>query len=77
MTAAQESPGTELDKLWSLLAELSSQLSHNRQQTEELHRRAEELKTQAVHTQTGFTLRRFNTDVSLGQSFAATSWGGH
>lgn len=36
--------GTELDKLWALLGELSNQLSHNRQQTEELHRRAEELK---------------------------------
>ncbi|KAL8293587.1 hypothetical protein RQP46_000288 [Phenoliferia psychrophenolica] len=32
--------------------------------TEDLHRRAEELKTQAIHTQTGFTLRRFNTDVT-------------
>ena len=34
----------ELDRLWALLSELSAQLSHNRQQTEELHRRAEELK---------------------------------
>ncbi|SCV71855.1 BQ2448_4549 [Microbotryum intermedium] len=58
--------GSDLDKLWNLLVELSSQLSHNRQQTEELHRRAEELKvgTQAIHNQTGYTLRRFNLDVS-------------
>ncbi|KDE08824.1 hypothetical protein MVLG_00929 [Microbotryum lychnidis-dioicae p1A1 Lamole] len=55
---------SDLDKLWNLLVELSSQLSHNRQQTEELHRRAEELKTQAIHNQTGYTLRRFNLDVS-------------
>ncbi|GAA6000114.1 hypothetical protein JCM10207_006058 [Rhodosporidiobolus poonsookiae] len=59
-----QSQGTEMDRLWALLTELSSQLSQNRQQTEELHRRADELKAQAVHTQTGFVLRRFNLDVS-------------
>ncbi|KAI5480752.1 hypothetical protein MNV49_007158 [Pseudohyphozyma bogoriensis] len=64
MTVVDQTNGSELDRLWQLLTELSAQLSHNRQQTEELHRRAEELKTQAIHTQTGFTLRRFNTDVS-------------
>lgn len=37
-------PPTEIDRLWNLLAELSSQLSNNRQQTEDLHRRAEELR---------------------------------
>lgn len=46
--AAPSGGGTELDKLWSLLGELSNQLSHNRQQTEELHRRAEELKVRFV-----------------------------
>ncbi|KAK4051077.1 hypothetical protein OIO90_004817 [Microbotryomycetes sp. JL221] len=56
--------GSELDRLWALLGELSAQLSQNRLQTEELQQRAEELKNQAVHTQTGFTLRRFNIDVS-------------
>lgn len=82
----QDAP-SELERLWSLLSELSAQLSHNRVQTEELHRRAEELKvrprparpgdadplpppsqTQAIHTQTGFTLRRFNVDISQGTS---------
>lgn len=38
----------ELDRLWALLSELSAQLSHNRHQTEELHRRAEELKVRGV-----------------------------
>ncbi|GAA6058424.1 hypothetical protein JCM3770_000465 [Rhodotorula araucariae] len=64
MTLMDASQGSEMERLWALLTELSAQLSHNRQQTEELHRRAEELKAQAVHTQTGFTLRRFNVDVS-------------
>ncbi|GAA5839267.1 hypothetical protein JCM5353_004122, partial [Sporobolomyces roseus] len=58
-----QTQGTEMERLWNLLGELSSQLSHNRQQTEELHRRADELRSQAVHSQTGFTLRRFNIDV--------------
>ncbi|GAA6063635.1 hypothetical protein JCM10212_002596 [Sporobolomyces blumeae] len=59
-----QTQGTEMERLWALLGELSAQLSHNRQQTEELHRRADELRSQAVHSQTGFTLRRFNVDVS-------------
>ncbi|BGP16553.1 hypothetical protein JCM10213_000535 [Rhodosporidiobolus nylandii] len=59
-----QTQGSEMERLWTLLTELSAQLSQNRQQTEELHRRADELKAQAVHTQTGFTLRRFNLDVS-------------
>ncbi|GAA5843420.1 hypothetical protein JCM11251_002473 [Rhodosporidiobolus azoricus] len=59
-----QTQGSDMERLWALLTELSGQLSQNRQQTEELHRRADELKAQAVHTQTGFTLRRFNLDVS-------------
>ncbi|KAM0749095.1 hypothetical protein T439DRAFT_327591 [Meredithblackwellia eburnea MCA 4105] len=54
----------DVDRLWTLLSDLSVQLTHNRQMTEDLHRRAEELKVQAVHSQTGYTLRRFNMDVS-------------
>ena len=62
-----QTQGTEMERLWILLGELSQQLSHNRQQTEELHRRADELRNQAIHSQTGFTLRRFNVDVSQGR----------
>ncbi|GAA5983355.1 hypothetical protein JCM10908_000252 [Rhodotorula pacifica] len=64
MTLMDQTQGSDMERLWALLSELSAQLSHNRQQTEELHRRADELKAQAVHAQTGFTLRRFNLDVS-------------
>ncbi|KAI9617522.1 hypothetical protein H4Q26_012819 [Puccinia striiformis f. sp. tritici PST-130] len=44
----------ELQRLWQLLAELSSQLTQNREQTEHLKKQAEELKTQAIHTGTGY-----------------------
>lgn len=47
MTLMDQTQGSEMDRLWALLSELSSQLSHNRQQTEELHRRADELKVRS------------------------------
>ncbi|KNF04808.1 hypothetical protein PSTG_01864 [Puccinia striiformis f. sp. tritici PST-78] len=57
----------ELQRLWQLLAELSSQLTQNREQTEHLKKQAEELKTQAIHTGTGYALKRFNVDLSKEQ----------
>ena len=42
-----QTQGSDMERLWALLSELSAQLSHNRQQTEELHRRADELKVRA------------------------------
>lgn len=48
---------TELDKLWALLGELSAQLSHNRQQTEVLHQRAEELKVSGTIELQGLATR--------------------
>ncbi|WAQ88573.1 hypothetical protein PtA15_9A700 [Puccinia triticina] len=57
----------ELQRLWQLLAELSSQLTQNREQTEQLKKQADELKTQAIHTGTGYALKRFNVDLSKEQ----------
>lgn len=57
----------DLQRLWHLLAELSSQLTQNRDQCEQLKKQAEDLKTQAVHTGTGYALKRFNVDLSKGQ----------
>lgn len=51
MTLMDQTQGSEMERLWALLAELSAQLSQNRQQTEELHRRAEELKVRATDAQ--------------------------
>lgn len=57
----------DFQRLWSLLAELSGQLTANREQCEALKRQAEELKKQAIHTGTGYALRRFNVDLSQGE----------
>lgn len=54
---AATGPMTELDKLWALLGELSAQLSHNRQQTEVLHQRAEELKVSGTIELQGLATR--------------------
>lgn len=57
----------ELQRLWQLLAELSAQLTQNREQCEHLKRQADDLKTQAIHTGTGYALKRFNVDLSKEQ----------
>lgn len=56
--------GEELQRLWALVSELSSQLSSNRELCHSLQAQANELKGQALHTGTGYTLRRFNLDIS-------------
>lgn len=56
--------GEELQRLWALVSELSSQLSSNRELCQSLQAQADELKGQALHTGTGYTLRRFNLDIS-------------
>lgn len=53
MTLMDQTQGSEMERLWGLLSELSAQLSQNRQQTEELHRRAEELKVRAASGSVG------------------------
>jgi hypothetical protein len=56
--------GEELQRLWSLVSELSSQLSANQQLCQSLQAQADELKGHALHSGTGYTLRRFNLDIS-------------
>lgn len=56
--------GEELQRLWTLVSELSSQLSANQQLCQSLQAQADELKGQALHSGTGYTLRRFNLDIS-------------
>ncbi|KAJ7043995.1 hypothetical protein C8F04DRAFT_1071248 [Mycena alexandri] len=51
-----------LMKLWSLITELSEQLNQNREVSAGIYTQAGGIKTQAVHSQTGFVLRRFNLD---------------
>lgn len=56
--------GEELQRLWTLVSELSSQLSANQQLCQSLQAQADELKGHALHSGTGYTLRRFNLDIS-------------
>ncbi|KAK7048248.1 hypothetical protein R3P38DRAFT_2868237 [Favolaschia claudopus] len=51
-----------LMKLWSLITDLSEQLNQNREFSANIYAQAGGIKTQAVHSQTGFVLRRFNLD---------------
>jgi len=52
----------DLGRLWSLITELSEQLTQNRSVSVSLYGQAGGIKNQAVHSQTGFVLRRFNLD---------------
>ncbi|RPD54638.1 hypothetical protein L226DRAFT_487972 [Lentinus tigrinus ALCF2SS1-7] len=49
-------------RVWSLLSEVSEQLSQNRSSAVNLHALSDGAKAQAIHSQTGFVLRRFNLD---------------
>ncbi|KAG6903136.1 hypothetical protein C0995_004683 [Termitomyces sp. Mi166 len=56
----------QLGQLWALIQELSEQLNQNRSASVSLLAQAGNIKArnQAVHSQTGFVLRRFNLDKS-------------
>ncbi|EPQ51015.1 hypothetical protein GLOTRDRAFT_112528 [Gloeophyllum trabeum ATCC 11539] len=54
----------EMLRLWGLISELSDQLAQNRDTAMQLHAQLGNVKTQAVNSQTGFVLRRFNMDKS-------------
>ncbi|KAI0755415.1 hypothetical protein BC629DRAFT_1296847 [Irpex lacteus] len=57
---------SDIMRVWNLLNEVSEQLAQNRNTSIGLHSLAGGVKTQAVHSQTGFVLRRFNLDKSQG-----------
>ncbi|KAK1230704.1 hypothetical protein PQX77_006201 [Marasmius sp. AFHP31] len=54
--------GDEITQLWGLITELSDQLNQNRNMSVSLFGTAGSVKSQALHSQTGFVLRRFNMD---------------
>lgn len=56
--------GDDMQRLWSLIEDLTNQLQANRQLCESLQQQADQLRGQAIHSGTGFALRRFNTDIS-------------
>lgn len=55
---------SELFRVWSLISELSDQLQENRMVTADLRAQADGLKAKAVHSGTGYPLRRFNMGLS-------------
>lgn len=55
---------SDLLRVWQLIHELSDQLALNQKITSALQSQAGSLKTQAANSGSGFTLRRFNTDIS-------------
>ncbi|KAL5524433.1 hypothetical protein ACEPAF_9573 [Sanghuangporus sanghuang] len=54
----------DLMKLWALVVDLSEQLSHTKSQADALRSHSMVLKAQALHSETGFVLRRFNLHLS-------------
>ncbi|KAG8834636.1 hypothetical protein FRC17_007938 [Serendipita sp. 399] len=56
----------ELVRVWDLIGQLSDQLQENRGVTADLRAQADALKAKAIHSGTGYPLRRFNTGLSKG-----------
>ncbi|KAF9077604.1 hypothetical protein BDP27DRAFT_1208716 [Rhodocollybia butyracea] len=54
--------GDEITQLWAVITDLSEQLNQNRSTSVSLYAQAGGVKNQALHSQTGFVLRRFNAD---------------
>ncbi|KAF4617461.1 hypothetical protein D9613_006090 [Agrocybe pediades] len=54
----------DLMQLWSVITELGEQLTQNRSMSVSLYGLAGKIKNQAVNSQTGFVLRRYNMDMS-------------
>jgi hypothetical protein len=55
---------TDLTRILTLISELSAQISLNKDTLASLQRQSSTIKSQALHTTTGFALRRFNVDLT-------------
>ncbi|KAJ3551535.1 hypothetical protein NM688_g4644 [Phlebia brevispora] len=64
MAIMEANPDSDVTRVWALLSELSEQLSQIRNTSISLHTVTGGVKTQAIHSQTGFVLRRFNQEKS-------------
>ncbi|CAA7261380.1 unnamed protein product [Cyclocybe aegerita] len=51
-----------MQQLWGIITELGEQLSQNRSMSVSLYGLTSKIKSQAINSQTGFVLRRFNMD---------------
>jgi len=63
-----QSSENELLHLWALIVDLSDQLNQNRSLAASLQAQAGHIRSQAVHTGSGFPLRRFNAHLD-GQEY--------
>lgn len=54
----------EVERIYRLVEELAHQLSLNQKMAQSLQSQATNLKDEAHHVSEGFTLRRYNTDIS-------------
>ncbi|EJC97903.1 uncharacterized protein FOMMEDRAFT_137295 [Fomitiporia mediterranea MF3/22] len=64
MAIMDENYERDLMKLWTLVGDLSEQLSQTKGLADTLRSHSMILKAQALHTETGFVLRRFNLHLS-------------
>lgn len=64
-------PEAEVTRIYGLLNELLEQLNANRQASIQLHSLAAGVKSQSIHSQTGYVLRRFNLDKTQEEYNAA------
>ncbi|KAI0252171.1 hypothetical protein BJV78DRAFT_1352593 [Lactifluus subvellereus] len=59
----------DVARLFTLLSDLMEQTNNHRNFTAQLHAQTGGIKTQAIHSQTGHVLRRFNMDMKKGGTF--------
>ncbi|PKI83770.1 hypothetical protein MVES1_002728 [Malassezia vespertilionis] len=52
------------ERLWSMILDLSAQLTVNKQACDILKQKVDGLQGQAIHAKSGYALRRFNVDLS-------------
>jgi len=64
MTILDSGTDQDLVRLWTLISDLSEQVSQNRNLSVTLYGQVGSVKSQATHAQTGFVLRRYNLDKS-------------
>ncbi|KAF8308557.1 hypothetical protein DL93DRAFT_2086747 [Clavulina sp. PMI_390] len=64
MALLNEDVDNDLLRIWGLITELAEQTNANRAMMANIQQQATQAKGQAMHSGTGFVLRRFNTDLS-------------
>ncbi|KAH8119800.1 hypothetical protein DFH11DRAFT_1685296 [Phellopilus nigrolimitatus] len=64
MFGVERDTDADICRVWHMVQELSEQLAHNQKLVVSLQSQAGTLKGQVLHNGTGYTLRRFNVDLS-------------